>query len=226
MSDTEKGLARLREPFLPNEIGKLPKPYKKDSPKGHCQECGGYHGLPALHLDFVGHAAVTKRLLEVDPEWSWEPFSLTEQGLPQFDNLGGLWINLTVLGVTRVGYGDANGKTGTNAVKEVIGDALRNAGMRFGMALDLWHKGDLYEFEREQGKIESDTKSGENREPIDFAKLEKRLREFKTEKDLEAYVKSAKFVERRGTLSREDSHKVGSLITKIKNTLDKSPNKQ
>jgi len=29
-------------------------------------------------------------------------------------------------------------------VKEVIGDALRNAAMRFGCALDLWHKGDLH----------------------------------------------------------------------------------
>jgi len=30
-------------------------------------------------------------------------------------------------------------------MKELIGDALRNAAMRFGAALDLWHKGgDLY----------------------------------------------------------------------------------
>jgi hypothetical protein len=28
--------------------------------------------------------------------------------------------------------------------KEVIGDALRNAGMRFGAALALWHKGELH----------------------------------------------------------------------------------
>jgi hypothetical protein len=29
-------------------------------------------------------------------------------------------------------------------MKEMIGDALRNAAMRFGAALDLWHKGDLH----------------------------------------------------------------------------------
>src|SRR5687768_17507101 len=57
------GLALLREPFPPNQISKLPKPYKKDSPKGNCRECGGYHGLPAAHLDYVGHAALTARLL-------------------------------------------------------------------------------------------------------------------------------------------------------------------
>jgi hypothetical protein len=46
--------------------------------------------------------------------------------------------------VTRLGYGNAEGKSGGDAVKEIIGDALRNAAMRFGAALDLWHKGDLH----------------------------------------------------------------------------------
>jgi hypothetical protein len=46
--------------------------------------------------------------------------------------------------VSRLGYGDAQGKTGPNATKERIGDALRNAAMRFGAALDLWHKGILH----------------------------------------------------------------------------------
>lgn len=145
--EREEGLKRLREPFPDNEIGKLPKPYKRDAVKANCRECGGYHGLPAAHLDFVGHAALTGRLLEVDPEWSWEPFSVDSAGLPAFDRNGGLWIKLTVCGVTRPGYGDADGKTGGNAIKEAIGDALRNAGMRFGAALDLWHKGDLHDAE-------------------------------------------------------------------------------
>lgn len=136
-------LAKLREPFEANLIGKLPKPYKKDSDKGNCRECGGYHGLPAMHLDFVGHAALTSRFLDVDPEWTWEPMAVDPNGLPILDGNGGLWIRLTILGVTRPGYGDAEGKRGGNAVKEAIGDALRNAGMRFGAALDLWHKGDL-----------------------------------------------------------------------------------
>jgi hypothetical protein len=60
------------------------------------------------------------------------------------DGQGGMWIRLTVCGVTRLGYGHAGDKTGGDAIKEVIGDALRNAAMRFGAALDLWHKGDLH----------------------------------------------------------------------------------
>ncbi|RIH58094.1 hypothetical protein D3C59_37375 [Streptomyces sp. SHP22-7] len=46
-------------------------------------------------------------------------------------------------GMTRLGYGHAGDKTGGDAIKEIIGDAIRNAGMRFGMALDLWTSSDL-----------------------------------------------------------------------------------
>jgi hypothetical protein len=146
-------LTKLRQPFPAHQISKLPKPYKKDSPKVNCSECGGYHGLPAMHLDYVGHAALTDRLLDTDSEWSWEPVGFTPEGLPALDRNGGLWIKLTVCGVTRYGYGAADGKSGGDAMKEMIGDALRNAAMRFGAALDLWHKGDLH--------LEDETDTGE-----------------------------------------------------------------
>lgn len=142
--ETGHPLSPLRQPFPAHQISKLPKPYKRDSAKGKCAECGGYHGLPAVHLDYVGHAALTDRLLDTDMEWSWEPAGLTPEGLPALDRNGGLWIKLTVCGVTRYGYGAADGKSGGDAMKEMIGDALRNAAMRFGAALDLWHKGDLH----------------------------------------------------------------------------------
>jgi hypothetical protein len=79
------------------------------------------------------------RLNSVDPAWTWEPMAFTAQGTPQFAD-GGLWIRLTVLGVTRIGFGDAGSKTGPNAVKEIIGDAIRNAAMRFGVGTYLWSK--------------------------------------------------------------------------------------
>lgn len=149
------GLALLRVPFPDHQISKLPKPTKQqtadvanDYKKGiRCQVCGGWHHPNVVHLDYVGHAALTDRLLDADPSWSWEPASLDADGLPAFDKGGGLWIKLTVCGVTRLGYGNAASKPGGdpgNREKEVIGDALRNAGMRFGAALDLWHKGDLH----------------------------------------------------------------------------------
>lgn len=142
-------LQGLRAPFPGERIEKLPKPLWKGAwdgeRKGNCSECGGYHVLAnTIHLDYVGHANATDRILEVDPFWDWEPMALTPEGLPLFDRSGGLWIKLTICGVTRLGYGDGN------SVKEVIGDAIRNAAMRFGLALDLWAKINLHE-ERNPG---------------------------------------------------------------------------
>lgn len=162
MSENHEGLAKLRAPFAPNDINFLPKGVRKnDQERFKCEQgqrgasmdgkyCGGFHAL-SIHLDYVGHAALTARLLDVDPEWTWEPMATGPDGLPVFDSFGGLWIKLTICGMTRLGYGDAQGKSGANAVKEAIGDALRNAGMRFGAALDLWHKGDLSSAKDEQG---------------------------------------------------------------------------
>lgn len=145
-------LAALRAPFPPAAISKLPKPTCRadewrNLPKGKCNTCGGWHATTkTIHLDYVGHAALTARLLDVDPLWTWEPMALDDHGLPRYDENGGLWIKLTVCGHTRLGYGNAAksnlGDPG-NREKEIIGDALRNAAMRFGAALDLWHKGDL-----------------------------------------------------------------------------------
>ena len=162
MSENTESLAKLRAPFAPSDINFLPKGVRKnDQDRFKCEQgqrgasmdgkyCGGFHAL-SIHLDYVGHAALTARLLDVDPEWTWEPMSTGPDGLPVFDSFGGLWIKLTICGMTRLGYGDAQGKSGANAVKEAIGDALRNAGMRFGAALDLWHKGDLSSAKDEQG---------------------------------------------------------------------------
>lgn len=145
------GLALLRAPFPPNQISKLPKPTKAqtDAVKAdykagiRCEVCGTWHHPKVVHLDYVGHAAATDRLLDADPRWTWDPVpDPASLGLPVAP--GGMWIKLTVDGVSRYGFGCADGKSGGDAVKEIIGDAIRNAGMRFGMALDLWHKGDLH----------------------------------------------------------------------------------
>ncbi|MDE3244475.1 MAG: hypothetical protein KGN80_00195 [Acidobacteriota bacterium] len=148
-------LAKLRVDFPPELIGKKPKPTKKqteevrdDYTRGmRCDLCGAWHHPQVVHLDYVGHAAVTDRILQVDPFWSWEPLSVDADNLPRLDKNGGLWIKLTICGVTRLGYGHAdakpNGSLGDH-MKEVISDALRNGAMRFGVALDLWHKGELH----------------------------------------------------------------------------------
>jgi len=110
----------LRAPFPKEQIQKLDAGYAK--------------------LDYVSHAWVTDRLLQVDPEWTWEPAGFDSDGLPKFDENGGLWIKLTVCGVTRYGYGEPQGRDKFDAKKGAIGNSLRNASMRFGIALDLWAK--------------------------------------------------------------------------------------
>lgn len=171
-------VSKMLEPFAPNEINQIPK--------------GG------LKLDYVGHAALTKRLLETDLEWSWEPFAIGEDGLPKLDERGGLWIRLTVCGITRIGYGDSGNSRGTQAVKEAIGDALRNAGMRFGAALDLWHKGDLFDLTDSRGDSNESYKK-ESRTPLkavrpsyteeEVAKATEKLAEIPTMENLDALRK-------------------------------------
>lgn len=169
----EKTAAALRAAFPTEVVGKRPQLTCRDCSqartkncdqhaKHRCGECGQWISTSHIHLDYVGHADITDRFLQVDPDWSWEPVErqvdpqllgaaiatgdgtivdkVLQASPPKFDSNGGLWIRLTIAGVTRLGYGDAAGKTGPNAIKEAIGDGLRNAGMRFGAGLDMWRK--------------------------------------------------------------------------------------
>lgn len=116
----------LREPFPPEAVGKLPK--------------------AGVQLDYVGHAAVTDRLLAVDPLWSWEPMAFAADGGPLIRLSGKeaeLWIRFTVCGVTRPAVGTAP-TTAFELSKQLVSDAIRNGAMRCGVALDLWAKEDLH----------------------------------------------------------------------------------
>lgn len=173
----------LQRPFDPAQIGKLPRSTCKDCSnkrcsehaKRKCNECGNYMTERHIHLDYVGHAQVTARLLEVDPEWSWEPVAFDTDGLPAIaveqDGRRVLWIRLTVLGVTRLGVGISD--SGSEVEKVLIGDALRNAAMRFGVALDLWAKGDLHGEDTEapapSGRVQTDPVTADT--PVDWSGL-------------------------------------------------------
>lgn len=145
---TEK-LAALREPFPPEQIGKRPVIYCRacreapgkvcaDHAKVRCNECGQNITSAHFHLNYVGHADVTNRLLDIDPDWNWEPLATDQNGLPALDKYGSLWMKLTICGKTMIGYGSAPGKDGPDAIKEIIGDGIRNAAMRYGVGLSLW----------------------------------------------------------------------------------------
>lgn len=97
-----------------------------------------------MQLKYLSHVWVSRAFTEVDPEWTWAPMGYDDQGQPVVErdakgNPVGLWIILTLCGTKIPGYGSVEpGKR--DAIKELIGDALRNAGMRRGVAGSLWTK--------------------------------------------------------------------------------------
>jgi hypothetical protein len=106
----------------PKIVGKLPK--------------GGQQ------LSFVGHADITKMLIEVDSSWTWEPVAFDTDGLPAYRVENGMahmagW--LTIHGVRRLGIGSVTHNK-PDLLKELASDFLRNAAMRFGICLALWTK--------------------------------------------------------------------------------------
>lgn len=105
----------------PKIVGKLPK--------------GG------IQLDFVGHADITRILIEIDPCWRWVPIEW-QDGRPKIHVENGtatLWGELTILGQARLGVGSCRADK-PDLDKELVSDFLRNAAMRFGIALSLWTK--------------------------------------------------------------------------------------
>ena len=177
---TPEVLEKLRAPFPDSVVGKLPREgcyncgqLRKNGGKpwdccdrhtyfgasSPCPDCGGKHGSGAIHLDFVGHADVTDRLLTVDPGWYWEPMALSSEGTPLIGTRKSnsvMWIKLTVGDVTRIGVGTC-GSDKLDAEKELIGDAIRNAAMRFGVALSLWSKAEQLESQIDEGLDTDDT---------------------------------------------------------------------
>lgn len=123
--DTSKLLADVLTKYAvpdPKIVNKLPK--------------GG------MQLDFVGHADITRLLIEIDPLWTWEPVAYTATGLPAYEVINGMAHmagRMTVHGKTLIGVGScAHNKP--DVCKELISDFLRNAAMRFGVCLALWTK--------------------------------------------------------------------------------------
>ena len=105
----------------PKIVGKLPK--------------GG------TQLDFVGHADITRILIEVDPHWRLVPIAW-DNGRPAMNvvnDMATMWFELTLLGTSRLAIGTAKANA-FDLDKQLYGDALRNGAMRFGISLNLWTK--------------------------------------------------------------------------------------
>lgn len=150
-ADPDKLLAILADYGQPDPslVSKLKKSWKDKSGRWH-----------EMELDYVGHAEITKLLIEIDPLWTWEPIGW-DNGRPKINVVNGvaeMWGRLTVHGKTVIGVGTASAEK-TDVAKELVGDFLRNAGMRLGLALSLWSKA---EWDEQQAAPKHEPKS-----PID-----------------------------------------------------------
>lgn len=123
MDNTDKLRLVLKDYAVPDPkiVGKLPK--------------GG------IQLDFVGHADITKILIEIDPNWRWVPCGW-DNGRPAIhveNGMATMWGELQLLGQGRLGVGSVRADK-PDLDKELVSDFLRNAAMRFGICLSLWTK--------------------------------------------------------------------------------------
>ena len=112
----------------PKIVGKLPK--------------GG------TQLDFVGHADITRILIEIDPTWRLVPIAW-DNGRPAMNivnDMATMWFELTLLGTSRLAIGTAKANA-FDLDKQLYGDALRNGAMRFGISLNLWTKNEWEELD-------------------------------------------------------------------------------
>jgi hypothetical protein len=94
-----------------------------------------------VQLDFVGHADITRILIEIDPSWRLVPIAW-ENGRPAcniVNDMATMWFELTLLGTSRLAIGTAKANA-FDLDKQLYGDALRNGAMRFGISLNLWTK--------------------------------------------------------------------------------------
>jgi hypothetical protein len=116
-----------------------------------------------MQLDFVGHADITRLLIEIDPTWRWVPIAWDE-GRPKVhveNGMATMWGELQLLGHARLGVGSVRADK-ADLDKELVSDFLRNAAMRFGICLSLWTK---QEWEDLGGKPEPQKQVGSKAKP-------------------------------------------------------------
>lgn len=132
----------------PKIVGKLPK--------------GG------TQLDFVGHADITRILIEIDPTWRLVPIAW-DNGRPAMNvvnDMATMWFELTLLGVSRLAIGTAKANA-FDLDKQLYGDALRNGAMRFGISLNLWTKNEWEDLDHNPSSVVTTRATGEPQKRTD-----------------------------------------------------------
>jgi hypothetical protein len=149
MENTEKLQEVLNKYAVPDPkiVGKLPK--------------GG------TQLDFVGHADITRILIEIDPHWRLIPIAW-ENGRPAMNvvnDMATMWFELTLLGTPRLAIGTAKANA-FDLDKQLYGDALRNGAMRFGISLSLWSKQEWEDLNHNPAPAPAPRPTGQASKPV------------------------------------------------------------
>jgi len=159
MSEHRDSLYKVLQDYAvpdPKIVGKLPK--------------GG------IQLDFVGHADITRILIEIDPLWSWQPAGYwRDNGRPYIhveNGIATMWGELTLLGHTRLGVGSCRADK-PDLDKELVSDFLRNAAMRFGIALSLWTKQEWEDLGGKTAAPAKPIKQADDKNPADKTAIDK-----------------------------------------------------
>jgi hypothetical protein len=172
----------------PKIVGKLPK--------------GG------ASLDFVGHADITRILIEVDPLWSWEPIEW-DGGKPAMyieNDMLTMWGRLTVHGKSVIGVGTVKASA-IEASKQVVGDFLRNSSMRLGMALNLWTKSEWSELDHTPAPAKRTTGANAKAMPAPPAEPHQLISKVQITQFTQACAKAGLVAEEVGTHAGVDIHK-------------------
>jgi hypothetical protein len=117
-----------------------------------------------VNLSYISHSEITKRLNEVDPNWTIEPVVSADgkvlyEKCPESGTPTGAWFKLTICGVTKTVFGSydppvnkqtkdglQNGSVkwsplmDPDAPKKILSDAVSTGAMRWGVGLQLWSK--------------------------------------------------------------------------------------
>lgn len=144
----EKMAKALRTPFRREQLMSFTRTWT-DKRTGEIRQ----HEVPAVNI-----GTVIARISSVDPHWSWRPFALDENGLPAYtcDKDGepvGLWILLTIGGISMPGYGSYPRRNASirdpGFTATLVSQAIKHAARFFGVGLELRAKGAYLEEEIE-----------------------------------------------------------------------------
>jgi hypothetical protein len=172
----------------PKIVGKLPK--------------GGQQ------LDFIGHADVTRILIEIDPLWSWEPIEW-DGGKPAMyieNDMLTMWGRLTVHGKSVIGVGTVKASA-IEASKQVIGDFIRNSSMRLGLGLSLWTKQEWTDLDHNPAPAKRTTGANAKAMPVAPAEPHQLISKVQITQFTQACAKAGLVAEEVGTHAGVDIHK-------------------